>query len=47
MAKPAYKRVLLKLSGEFMASDNGFGVDPTTAEQLANRSSCRRRSVWT
>jgi uridylate kinase len=37
MAKPAYKRVLLKLSGEFMASDNGFGVDPTTAEQLAQQ----------
>ncbi len=37
MAKPAYKRVLLKLSGEFMASDNGFGVDPSTAEQLAQQ----------
>lgn len=37
MAEPAYKRVLLKLSGEFMASDNGFGVDPTTAEQLAQQ----------
>jgi uridylate kinase len=37
MAKPAYKRVLLKLSGEFMASDNGFGVDPTTAEHLAQQ----------
>ena len=37
MAQPTYKRVLLKLSGEFMASDNGFGVDPTTAEQLAQQ----------
>ena len=37
MAQPTYKRVLLKLSGEFMASANGFGVDPTTAEQLAQQ----------
>jgi len=37
MATPTYKRVLLKLSGEFMAPDKGFGVDPTTAEQLAHQ----------
>ncbi|MCD6302347.1 MAG: UMP kinase [Anaerolineae bacterium] len=37
MTKPKYSRVLLKLSGEFMASEKGFGVDPNTADQLAEQ----------
>jgi uridylate kinase len=33
--KPAYTRVLLKLSGEALMGDQGFGVDPVTANQIA------------
>jgi uridylate kinase len=32
-----YKRILLKLSGEALASPNGYGIDPHEAEQLAQR----------
>ncbi len=31
MAKPAYGRVLLKLSGESLKGERGFGIDPRTA----------------
>lgn len=38
MQKPKYTRVVLKLSGEAMAGDKGFGIDPgtviSTAEQI-------------
>lgn len=30
-----FKRVLLKLSGEFLAGDNGFGISPETTAGLA------------
>jgi uridylate kinase len=30
-----YKRVLLKLSGEFLAGPSGFGVDPATVDVLS------------
>ena len=36
MADPLYRRVLLKLSGEVLAGDQGFGIDPTKASYLAN-----------
>jgi len=36
MADPLYRRVLLKLSGEVLAGDLGFGIDPTKAAYLAN-----------
>ncbi|MFY7808967.1 MAG: UMP kinase, partial [Fimbriimonadaceae bacterium] len=29
MADPAYKRILLKLSGEALAGSQGFGFDPS------------------
>lgn len=32
-----FKRVLLKLSGEFLANENGFGISPETTAQLAKR----------
>lgn len=32
-----YRRVLLKLSGEALASDSGFGIDPERAEHIAAR----------
>ena len=36
MASPAYRRILLKLSGEVLAGEQDFGIDPTKATQLAN-----------
>ena len=36
MAKPLYGRILLKLSGEILAGDKGFGIDPGKASYLAN-----------
>lgn len=32
-----YKRILLKLSGESLAGDSGFGIDPERAENIAMR----------
>ena len=32
-----YKRILLKLSGEALGGDKGFGIDPTRAEDVAMR----------
>ncbi len=34
-AKPAYSRVLLKLSGEALMGDEAFGIDPATTTQIA------------
>ncbi|MBT3478278.1 MAG: UMP kinase [Candidatus Marinimicrobia bacterium] len=36
MPSPVYRRVLLKLSGEVLAGEQGFGIDPAKAIQLAN-----------
>ena len=36
MSKPVYGRVLLKLSGEILAGQRGFGVDPVKAKALAD-----------
>ena len=35
MSNPVYKRVLLKLSGEVLAGEKGFGIDPNRASILA------------
>jgi uridylate kinase len=32
-----YKRILLKLSGESLAGSQGYGIDPTRAEDVAQR----------
>ena len=32
---PAYKRVLLKLSGEALMGDQTFGIDPAVATRIA------------
>ena len=34
-AKPAYKRVLLKLSGEALQGDSGYGISPDVLQQIA------------
>ena len=36
MAEMLYRRVLLKLSGEVLAGEQGFGIDPIKADYLAN-----------
>jgi uridylate kinase len=35
LAEPKYRRVLLKLGGEALAGDRGFGIDPQRAEDVA------------
>lgn len=35
MTKPIYKRVVLKLSGEAMAGEKGFGIDPNIIKVIA------------
>ena len=36
MSSPAFRRILLKLSGEVLAGEQGFGIDPKKATELAN-----------
>ena len=33
--KSAYRRILLKLSGEALMGDEGFGIDPKVLERMA------------
>jgi uridylate kinase len=33
--KPAFQRILLKLSGEALGGEQGYGVDPTRASEIA------------
>jgi uridylate kinase len=35
MSKPVYRRVLLKLSGEMLAGDQGFGITPAVITRFA------------
>ena len=35
MATPVFKRILLKLSGEALAANQGFGVDPIRIHEIA------------
>ena len=34
-ARPTYKRVLLKLSGEALMGEQTYGIDPAVANQIA------------
>src|SRR5437870_11435376 len=34
-ARPAYKRILLKLSGEALMGEQTYGIDPAVATQIA------------
>lgn len=36
-SKPAFKRVLLKLSGEALQGDQGYGIDPKVASSIAKQ----------
>ena len=35
MTAPAYRRILLKLSGEALMGERSFGIDPTVADHIA------------
>src|SRR3954466_798368 len=35
MAKPAYRRVMIKLSGEALSGPAGFGLDQATVQRIA------------
>ena len=35
MSRPAFQRVLLKLSGEALMGDHGYGIDPAVVTQIA------------
>ena len=35
MDLPKYRRIILKLSGEALAGDKGFGIDPETVRNIA------------
>ena len=37
MKKPVFERILLKLGGEALADEDGFGIDPLRAEYVAER----------
>lgn len=37
MAQPTFRRVLLKLSGDFMAGESGFGIDPATVDRVSQQ----------
>ena len=37
MSKPQYKRVVLKLSGEALAGEQGFGLSPKLLYLLLNK----------
>jgi uridylate kinase len=36
MAKPAYRRVIVKISGEALSGSAGFGFDPATLKRIAS-----------
>ena len=36
MAEPLYRRVVVKLSGEYLAGSQGFGLDPATLDRIAD-----------
>lgn len=37
MLNPKYKRIVLKLSGEALAGEQGFGIDPTIVNSIADQ----------
>lgn len=37
MQKPVFKRIILKISGEALAGDKSFGIDPDTLNSISNQ----------
>jgi Uridylate kinase len=51
MAEPVYRRVVIKISGEFLAGKQGFGIDQTTVDRIAGdliapANSAPRSPLW-
>ncbi len=48
--KTTYKRVMLKISGEALMGDKGFGLNPPTVERIArevkSEKNVRRVYIW-
>ena len=44
--KPAYKRVLLKISGEALMGDTGFGLHPPAVERIAAEVKTLHKVIW-
>ena len=36
MAEPVYRRVVVKLSGEYLAGSQSFGIDQVTVDRIAS-----------
>src|ERR1700760_2978607 len=36
MAEPVYRRVVIKISGEYLAGSHGFGIDQATVDRIAS-----------
>src|SRR6186713_2394683 len=36
MAEPVYRRVVIKLSGEYLAGSHSFGIDQPTVDRIAD-----------
>src|SRR6201986_4569816 len=36
MAEPVYRRVVVKLSGEYLAGSQGYGIDQQTVDRVAS-----------
>ena len=36
MAEPVYRRVVVKLSGEYLAGPHSFGIDQATVDRIAD-----------
>ena len=35
MKRPRYRRILLKLSGEVLTGEGGYGIDPAVIQEIA------------
>ena len=47
MSEPVFNRVLLKLSGEVLANEYGFGIDPEKVSYLAKQISEEEKEMIT
>ena len=45
MAKRHFKRIVLKLSGEALAGDQGFGINPDVVEKFAQEIAALAKST--
>lgn len=46
MVEPKYKRVVLKLSGEALSGEKGFGLDENTIVNISEEIKNFKRQVW-